>query len=299
MVQEALAELVEIRAGREIFCRHWILGDVGKASKLQTINLVCVHGTAASHEQFLPLWKALDSINKTKSGNLCIHCFAFDAIGCGNSPKLSDERAYQDSEQVKDLEILIEKFVNPKFKTFYLGHSYGPTWIYKYLRQPKQKEQQSTTPLILIATGLKCKELQVGGPALFKFAPLWLLNCIQPLLTSVFLKIGFSTWTRQNNHQLIAEARTANNQNDMQVCSYYYRAHDWLSKLDENNSPPPSLVLHGIEDEIIPIKCGQDLANHMKTGFVTISNASHMVLLEQPDEVAEHVFSFLQIHACK
>ena len=81
----------------------------------------------------------------------------------------------------------------------------------------------------------------------------------------------------------------------MQVCSHYYRAHAWLSEVEDAESGP-ALVLHGVEDGVIPLKCGQQLANHLKTSLVSIENASHMVHLEQTNEVAKHVWSFLQKH---
>lgn len=296
MIQEVLAEIIEVRPGRRIFCRHWVLGDEGISATqtcTNTINLVCVHGTAASQEQFLPLWKALNDL-MTPSDKIRIHCLSFDAIGCGNSPKLKEELAYQDSEHVNDLEALTKKYLDLQFKTFFLGHSYGPTWIFKYLQQRRKKQQDFMAPVILIGSGLRCDELKVGGPALFRL-PVFILNCLQPLLSSSFMKIGFSSWTHKNNPKLISEALKGNNQNDMQVCSYYYRAHAWLSEV-ENVKSRPALILHGVEDGVVPLKCGQQLANHLKTSLVSIENASHMVHLEQTNEVAKHVWSFLQKH---
>lgn len=307
-IQQIQDEVIEIRAGRKLFVRHWILqnpsSSAASASKnatttATTINLVCVHGTAASQEQYLSLWKALDEGNDR---NLCIRVWAYDAIGCGQSPTLGDHSSYTDDEQVQDLTILLELHVadsKHKYTTYLMGHSYGPTWIYKYLL--KKSKQQPTDidigGLILISSGLRCKELVVGGPTLFHYLPIWALKCLQPMLTASFLKIGFSPTTHKEQPELIQAAKSANNQNDMQTCVYYYHAHDWLEHLSVNELLPTKassniLVLHGTDDEVIPIHCGQALANELETDLVSIPNASHMVLMEQAQVVAEHILDF-------
>jgi pimeloyl-ACP methyl ester carboxylesterase len=308
MITEKLNKLVEIRPGRNIFTRHWILNDDEEESSTKTssrtVNLVCVHGTAASQEQYISLWKALDSLlsfsSTETSSTLRMHCWAYDAIGCGRSPKIRNNiKAYTDAEQVQDLQELLENHVDSKYDTYFVGHSYGPTWIYKclLLLQQGNKKLSTTTlkpaGLVLISTGLECKELVVGGPAIFRVVPLWFLKCIQPLLTASFLKLGFSPYTHKHDPELIVQAKEANNQNDMQVVIYYYKAHAWLSQLSPE-SMPPALVLHGTDDEIVPIHCGQQVANQLRTTLVAVTDASHMILMEKPDKVAQHLVDFLQ-----
>jgi pimeloyl-ACP methyl ester carboxylesterase len=308
MISEKLNKLIEIRPGRTIFTRHWILNDdeeeeSSMKTSSRTVNLVCVHGTAASQEQYIPLWKALDSrLSAETSSTLRVHCWAYDAIGCGRSPKIhNNAKAYTDAEQVQDLQELLENHVDSKYDTYFVGHSYGPTWIYKcflLLQQQQRNEKLSTTllkptGLVLISTGLECKELVIGGPAIFRVVPLWLLKCIQPLLTASFLKLGFSPYTHKHDPELIVQAKQANNQNDMQTVIYYYKAHDWLSQLSPE-SMPPALVLHGTDDEIVPIHCGQQVANQLQTTLIAVTDASHMILMEKPDQVAQHLVDFLQ-----
>jgi pimeloyl-ACP methyl ester carboxylesterase len=301
MLVECFQDLIEIRPGRKIFVRHWISGVTEESSLLSssttlsisTINLVCVHGTAARHEQYIPFWRHLDAFISENQASLRIHCWAYDAIGCGSSPKLSDgtARDYQDVEQVQDLKALLKDHVDSTYELFLAGHSYGPNWIYKYLQQDEQPPKISG--LVLISTALECKEVTI--PLILRFGPLWLLNCIQSLLTASFLQLGYSAWTREHNPQMIEAAKDSNNRNDMQVCLHYYNAHDWVCSLNKDEMPP-ALVLHGAQDEIIPIKCGQHVSNQLGTELVSIDRASHMVLLEQPKEVARHVLAFLLQH---
>jgi pimeloyl-ACP methyl ester carboxylesterase len=70
-------------------------------------------------------------------------------------------------------------------------------------------------------------------------------------------------------------------------------AHVNATELLPNNESN-ILVMHGTDDEVIPIHCGQALANELDTDLVSIPNASHMILLEQPQVVAEHVLAFLK-----
>jgi len=306
MITQVTNKLIEVRQGRKLFVRHWILASSADAatSSSKTINLVCVHGTAASQEQYLPLWESLEKLLIDQPDNICIHAWAYDAIGCGQSPipspsvvsetsKNGNAALFVDEEQVQDLLIFMEQNVGSAHSTFFVGHSYGPNWIYKYLqKQSSAGSKKNVQGLILISTRLR-QELVNGGPTIFKVAPMWLLRCLQPLLTASFLKMGFSPTTHKEQPELVAQAKLANNQNDMQTCIYYYQSHDWFDKLPLDSLPSRNLVLHGIDDELVPIHCGQVLANHLGTELVSIPNSSHMVLIEQPTKVAQHILQFV------
>jgi pimeloyl-ACP methyl ester carboxylesterase len=43
----------------------------------------------------------------------------------------------------------------------------------------------------------------------------------------------------------------------------------------------------------VPIHYGQVVANQLATELISIDNASHMILLKQPDQVAGHILAFL------
>jgi len=363
-------------------------------TKSTGINLICIHGTAANHRQFIPLLVELekqlqqqqeeqeggekrntenniDQYHTTRS----IHYLSYDAMGCGYSPIADaaaddDDTAYSDDEQVKDLEILLlshsKVSMDLTLPTYFLGHSYGPNWIYKFLLQQQQQTQHlllenkiNLHGLILISSGVANPKysLQKGGPALFRIIPLWILRCLQPLLTQSFLTLGFSPSTHQTNPTLIVQSKIANNQNDMSIVCHYYHSHVWITtegisqltrkillsprrikqgEEDLSSSSTSSsscfcsrspLILHGLDDQIVPVECGQELANAFSlygvggadagenpsgdndgnddddycyhhdgttiVKLVTIPNASHMILLEQPKLLAESIWNYM------
>lgn len=55
-----------------------------------------------------------------------------------------------------------------------------------------------------------------------------------------------------------------------------------------------TLILWGVDDKFQLLKFGERLANDIPNArLVKIENARHFVMLDQPEEVADHVFSFL------
>lgn len=339
MVKEILAEIVEVRPGRRLFCRHLILGAdavLGQEDEpaiappspnaVLTQHVVCIHGTAASQEPYLPLLAALDGKldqhhDEDPPQRRVVHCWLYDAVGCGRSPKGASPGDYGDDAQVEDLHAFVTNLVLPEMKSglstssstppelFMMGHSYGPTWIFKWMsfmeeEQPQERGTGSMemsdssliipTGVILLCTGVESTDLVRRGPFLFRYdyvPPIWFLKWVQPSLTKMFLKVGFSEETRRDQPELVAQSQQANNQNDMQVVRFYYRSHDWLSDLSGFASKGCRfLVVHGSQDGIIPIHNGQVVANQLGTDLVAIDDASHMVFQEQPETTAGHVF---------
>ena len=308
---ELVAGLIEVRGGRLLFCRHRTVSSSVAVCSVTKDNLnlalVCLHGTAANHRQFLPFIDALEALVLSAIDGVTLDCWMYDAVGCGDSPLLDDDDAYSDSEQINDLRALLQKQVQKEYtKIFLLGHSYAPNLIYKFILQQKdfmtsQAQEVEISGVVIVCSGLHNEQLQMqkGGPTLFK-APLWLLNCLQPLLTKLFLRIGFSEKTHSEKPDIIKEAEHANNKNDMKVVRLYYHAHDWLQDIapvqncyQESGASLAPLILHGIEDQIIPISCGQELANRWNVPLVSIPDAGHMLLIEQPTVVARHVFDYI------
>jgi pimeloyl-ACP methyl ester carboxylesterase len=109
--------------------------------------------------------------------------------------------------------------------------------------------------------------------------------------------MGFSQHTHSINPTLIADAKVSNNQNDMKIVCMYYQSHDWVCGEDittklRDHFPPP-LILHGLDDHIVPVECGQELSNAWGVELITIPNASHMVLMEQTQVMAQHIAQYL------
>ena len=147
-----------------------------------------------------------------------------------------------------------------------------------------------------------------GGPFLFKL-PLFVLSCMQSILTESFLKLGFA---KSAPKDLLEQARIDSNANSMFVCQCLYQSHDWVTSAtlnevllrrrviqnddnDRGDVPDalPRLVIHGIEDQIIPISSSQHIANALETDLVSVENASHLVIAEQPVLVSESIYQFI------
>jgi len=425
--------LVEIRPRRNLFCRHrtvlLVRNDDGgdhhgrhhdqqqqqhqqqekEEEHIDTIHLICIHGTAASHDQFLPLLEHLkkndnnnnnNNENSRRRSSINVHAWMYDAVGCGRSPdpatastadsssSFSSSSPYSDEEQVLDLDAFLRRFVigkeeeeeqqqqqkeqqqeqklvsnTSKCRIFFIAHSYGPNWVYKWMKYNNQRQQQAkerkvlasdhvvVEGLVLISTGLldddddddrnrNGKKLLVkGGPVIFKYCPLWILNFLQPTMTELFLKMGYSKNTHATKPQMISEARHVNNQNSMKTVCQYYNSHDWISQdelreffNDFISSPTPTipatngttgtrrrrnvkvLVVHGVEDQIIPIEKGQIVANvlslppttltppattpneeedYSNNGLIVVEDASHSIMQEQPEVLSKHILQLI------
>jgi pimeloyl-ACP methyl ester carboxylesterase len=275
---------VEIRPGRTLYVRNLSLGD----SSRPDVNLICLHGTAASHQQYLLLLGALDKLLQPIGSS--VTCWMYDGVGLGDSPIETDPHAYSDEEQLADLHAVLER-VDKTRPTIFMGHSYGPMGMLKYL---KTHPLESLRGCIFLSTGFHDgpDPLVNGGPGIFKL-PLFLLNCLQHLLTESFLNMGLDA---SADPALVDAARKDCNANNMWVVQQYYKSHKWLSSSEVKEiilQTTPCLVVHGATDKVIPIKSGQFVANQLRTELVVVENASHLVLVERPEVVAKAIVKFL------
>ena len=375
--QELFSGLQEIRPGRLLYLKCIVLGaSLPQKKKLSTpsqassttgvkdggigddsLNIICIHGTASNHGFFLPLLNELHgqillrgddgTNNKSSQRNASsirrIICWLYDSVGCGESPmptgngnsdsfSIVDE--YSDDAYIEDLyAILRHKEVDHSFigPSILMGHSYAPSWITKFLlKYPnivRRRDHSTDIPpaptassdtcvsnsisgIIAVSSGVLDSPSNMinGGPKLFQVLPIWVLNCIQPLLTKSFLQMGFSRHTRITNPELIKVAQDESNANDMFVVQCLYRNHDWVTvrqiqdayTMDTKDSSAsqtrkflPNLIIHGVEDEIIPIVGGQLIANCLNSDLLVVNDASHSVLVEQPKYVATKIHDFL------
>lgn len=297
--------LSEVRPGRTLNVLECTLNDKVGGSKATAIRLICVHGTAANHEQYLPFLQDLAE----QLPNITFHCLLYDAVGCGRSPKLPKKSDYSDEQQVEDLIALVNRqdtgLEASGLPIFFVGHSYGPNWIYKLLLRQKDRDRKTKIAgLVLLSSGVANPKysLQKGGPKLFSL-PVWFLKCLQPLLSQSFMKLGYSSHTHDNRPELIRAAKEASNTNDMTVVCHYYQSHDWIASQDivTHLQPfyPTPLILHGQDDQIVPLECGQALCNAWNVPLTVVPDASHMVNLEQPKHVAKHVAAYIEEYIVK
>ena len=76
---------------------------------------------------------------------------------------------------------------------------------------------------------------------------------------------------------------------DFNACNNF----NLLGKLDQ--ILVPALVINGIEDQLTPLKYGIYLEQSIPdASLAPIEGSGHMVMLEQPEKVAQQAHSFLQ-----
>jgi pimeloyl-ACP methyl ester carboxylesterase len=76
---------------------------------------------------------------------------------------------------------------------------------------------------------------------------------------------------------------------DLQACNKF----DIMDRVADVTQP--TLVLCGADDQMTPLRYAQFLANGIPAAsLVVVPNAGHMVMLEQPRMVADHLLNFLQ-----
>ena len=327
VLQEDFADIVEIRPGRHIFVRKvTIQRGVAERSPASSITstssrlqVVLCHGTCASQEQYSLLLQSLaarfSGQHQPHGGSTTtLSCLLWDQVGCGQSPPLPkqhDRKGYSNESIQADLDALLRKFAennDPRTPSVIVGHSYAAS-----IFLPLLNASTTTTLLpnlcgcILLGTGLRNAHLPLkdGGHSIMKW-PVFVLRCWQRGLTESFLQAAVHP-----AHEHVKQAARADcNANDMAIAQCYHTQHHWadaseLTRLvDQRQNKVQILLIHGAADGIIPIECAQKLHSQLLqqqassdriaiSQFEIIDKASHLVMLEQPEEVADHVCRFL------
>jgi pimeloyl-ACP methyl ester carboxylesterase len=110
---------------------------------------------------------------------------------------------------------------------------------------------------------------------------------LQPLLTKEFIRLAYHP---KADPVLFETSQNADNANYMYMCKAYHGHHDLATvKEATSNIRVPCLVIHGREDKLIPVEGGQHLAGIVNETPLMVEHASHRVMGEQPQQVAESV----------
>jgi abhydrolase domain-containing protein 8 len=304
VLTEDFAQVVPVRPGRRLFVRKITIGQRRRLlSNVETATaapsppspqwqLVCLHGTCASERQFQLLLESMDAIlSQDQQQQTVVSCLLFDNVGCGQSPSLSDWKAYDNAEIGADLQAVMEQHSDPKLPTVYMGHSYAPSILLPSILD--RPDLLRLSGCILLSTAVRSPHLPLpdGGHPIMKL-PVILLQCLQRQLTASFLQMAV-----HKNHVALKDAiRADSNRNDMRVAQAYHGHQVW-ARVEHLNALAhvPTLVLHGAEDGVVPVQCGQHIASQLpQSSLVVLEQASHMVMLEQPEETARQVVAFLE-----
>jgi pimeloyl-ACP methyl ester carboxylesterase len=354
---EEQAKLETVRPGRSLFVRKVRVGNVTGTNTnitnatdvpVTTLQIVCVHGTCASEQQYHTLLESLHQLiiedtggeltfdydvnNPASDHNVSIQCLLPDLMGCGQSPPAATvndapgdnknsnkDNAYSNEEIMADLTALMETHVDPNLPVVMMGHSYACNVILPLLLESKSlsgdKKYKNLTACIFLSSAVRCPENPNpdGGHWMLRspYVPDMLLNYLQPTMTNAFVEMA----VHPDHTALRERVEDASNGNSMRTARAYHRNHKWYT-LPTTDLDVPILVVHGAEDAIIPVAAGQSLATALssslsasgesehaseksqqaasKVEFVTVERARHLVMMEQPDEVARAVWKFLR-----
>jgi pimeloyl-ACP methyl ester carboxylesterase len=355
-MREEFAKVVEIRNGRHIYLRKVVLdGVTGSPDSLgattttvtterPNLQMIFVHGICGTEQQYQLVLQSMDDqlrvMEKESSSSFTTTCWLYDQVGCGQSPMLPNYDDYSNEENQADLKALLlaeqnqknDCFPTPslKFPTILVGHSYGPS-IFIPLLLSEPNLLPILTGLILISTSVRCPSLPMadGGHVVMRL-PIVVLQCLQSQLTESFITMA----VHPKHTELQDIIRTASQKNNMFVAKSYHRHAKWMTMSQllstvwrsrtapqrnqpSQSTPVPTVIIHGTDDGVTPIECGQYMYNELLSRdrsspehinrneasanssisppitFVPIDIASHMVPIEQPDATAQTILNFM------
>ena len=278
-----------IRPGRSVFVRQEHHGNAKDDLGLQ---LVFQHGTMATEKQYSLVLDVLKQRCSEFLSSIRVKYILYDCVGCGQSlpPEDSSPAAFRNDELAKDFAAVLEQFSDPAVPTVLIGHSYGPTVLLHYL---KTNSLPNLKGVVLIGTSIRNSHLphSDGGHPIMRL-PLFILRFLQKTMTEEFVKMA----VHPDHTALREEVRNSSNHNDMALARNYHRNMHWATVDDLHTIRKiPALIIHGKEDGILPLECGQHLADQLpQSTLLVVDQASHLVMLEQPEKVGEELLLFLR-----
>ncbi len=231
----------------------------------QPIPVVLVHGAGGTHLHWPPQVRRLPQL----------WTLAVDLPGHGRTDGLSEQTI---SGFAHRLATWAQAVGFPK--AIWVGHSMGGA-----IAQTLALEHPELVHAIgLVATGAR---LPVNPKLLESTAHPETF----PLAVETIMKWAFSPQTPDQLRELatrrMLEARHTVVHNDFAACNVF-DASDRLGEIDV-----PALIVHGTADKMTPFHYAEFLASGLPHAeLVEIPNAGHMVMLEQPEAVAEALHSF-------
>jgi pimeloyl-ACP methyl ester carboxylesterase len=290
-LDEHFAGLVTVRPGRTLFVRKVRIGGEKQSLPSKTLQLVLVHGTCGTQEQYdrllMSLSEQMKHSSNTNSYGLKLKCLLYDWMGCGQSPILRHQGDYAREETCQDLQALIATETDSTLPILFIGHSYGPN-IFLNLSTPLP----NVVGYVFLGSAARTPSLlhPDGGHPIFRL-PLFILRCLQPSLNKAFVQQA----VHPQNVEIMQLSSNECNHNDMFMAKAYHTQSRWTSteQVVQVTRNKPCLVIHGQDDQILPIAAAQELANLVNAPLQDISVASHLLMMEQPDKVASILLEFI------
>ncbi len=139
------------------------------------------------------------------------------------------------------------------------------------------------------------KLIIIGSAARLAVNPILLELSAQPATLpqaiELLIKWSFSRDTPQRLKELTAHRLRQNHPNTLYQDFYACNQFDLSSQLGKIQQP--TLILTGEDDRMTPPESAQQLAQNLPNAQLQlIPNGGHMVVLEQPDEIAQRLWAF-------
>ena len=293
MIEEHFRGLVAVRPGRSLLVRKVRLGNAISVPSTKTLQLVLVHGTCGTQAQYDFLLASLSiqvqELNETANERkVSLECLLYDCLGCGESAVSTNLMDYTRDESCADLQALVATHTDPKLPLIFVGHSYGPN-LFLNLAEPALPNVMA---YVFLGSAVRTPSLPHpdGGHSIFCL-PLFLLKCLQPSLNKAFVQQAVHPRNTKIQQLSLDECQ----HNVMGIAKAYHTQTQWTrpDRVLQVTHDKPCLVIHGEDDLIIPICAAQELANLLEAPLFAVSVASHLVMMEQPDEVASILWRFL------
>nr|BAL54785.1 hypothetical conserved protein [uncultured Acetothermia bacterium]BAL59864.1 hypothetical conserved protein [Candidatus Acetothermum autotrophicum] len=225
--------------------------------------LLCVHGAGGDHT----IWgEQLRELAKDFS------VAALDLNGHGRSPARAGDGL---ATYVEDVLAVLEYLNTP---TVLVGHSMGGAIALTVALQ---------RPSNLVGLGL------VGTGAKLKVHPQILELCQTDFERAVELVVSWA-FGEGASAELVQRAREQMRRNDQAALSRDFASCSTFDVIDQLGAiSVPTLVLCGREDKLTPVKYSEYLQRNIPNAHLrVIERAGHMVMLEQPDAVAQALREF-------
>ncbi|CAH1797484.1 unnamed protein product [Owenia fusiformis] len=204
-----------------------------------------------------------------------------DLLGHGYSQAPKTQSAYHFKELTKDIVAIFDRYC--KRRNVIIGHSYGTCFATILARQ----RSLYVTKMILISGGGPTP-LQ-PQPGIFSL-PSCLLGCLKPILVCGFKKSAFVTKSKT----YVPKEKA------FDVPSYVLKhtmnGQDWLDG-DENYHrwiTVPTLLIYGMNDPLVTLWETQAMQKIVfGSTLEVIDNASHMVMIDQPELTNKLIHDYL------
>ncbi|KAH3730171.1 protein ABHD8-like [Dreissena polymorpha] len=244
-----------------------------KDSPFKDVTLFFIHGVGGSADIWNPQIEFF--------GSLGLEIVAPDLIGHGLSPASSNAAAYHFKEILSDMEAMFDKYC--KRENIIIGHSYGCAFAAALGRRRVRR----VTKLVLASGGAPVPLAPQTG--LFSL-PVCFLSCLKPCIFNRFERNAF------HNTAQTGESRQHAFDVPVHVLRSMMQGQDWLDgdALFHEWLTMPILLLHGKYDSFVTLEEEQEMHEVLhKSELVIIDNASHMVMMESPQEVNKAIYEFV------